>query len=81
VGRIADSNGTYSASSQHTTPSQNPFIVTLSLQAVVTLASSATVKLQGTSDTGGSSAKMLAATTLYGSGNNATRILAVKIAG
>lgn len=52
----------------------------VSLSAVITLVGTTTIKAQSTTDAGAATALMKAATTANGSGNNATQIVAVKIA-
>lgn len=52
----------------------------VSLSAVITLVETTTIKIQTTTNAGASTALMKAATTANGSGNNATQIVAVKIA-
>jgi len=68
------------ASTQGTQPSQSPHSVSLTMSAIITLAAPTTIKLQATTNAGASTEKMLAATSAYGSGNNATHIRAVKVA-
>jgi len=68
------------ASTQMTQPSQNPHSVSLSMSAIVVVGTTTTVKLQATNSAGSASDKMIAATSAYGSGNNATHIRGMKIA-
>jgi hypothetical protein len=50
------------------------------LQSIVVLAGTTTIKLQGATNVGGATTDMRYQTNNYGSGSNATRITAVKIA-
>lgn len=52
----------------------------VALTAVVTLASTTTIKIQGTTNAGAAACLMKAATTANGSGTNATQLVAVKVA-
>lgn len=80
-GRITNSTATtHYASGQAVTPSNNPQGTTMTLTAVVTVASTTTIKVQGTASSGAAaSAAMRAATVSNGSGNNATQISAIKL--
>lgn len=74
-------NGTaHYASSQAYKPSVSGHTASLALSAIVTLAATTTVKIQGATSAGSSTSLMKAATPAAGSGNNATQINAVKIA-
>jgi hypothetical protein len=79
TGRIV-SDATTVASTQLSVVSLNPHSGNLALQAVVVLGSTTTVKLTATSSAGTTSTNMKAATNTYGGGNNATRIVAVRLA-
>jgi hypothetical protein len=79
TGRI-DSGGSTVASTQLSVVSLNPHSGNLALQAVVVLGSTTTVKLTATSSAGTTSTNMRAATNTYGGGDNATRIIAVRLA-
>lgn len=78
VARIYDGTGAI-ASAEGSHPSQNPSVVNVACNAIVTLTGSTTLTLQGTTTAGSSSCTMRAATHDSGSGNHATRICAVKI--
>ena len=77
--RLGDGTNHY-ASSQFYHASVTGTGVVMPLNAVITLASTTTIKLQATSSAGASTSVMLAATTANGSGNNATNIIAIKLA-
>ena len=77
--RISDGT-THYASTQAYSPSVIGSGVSCSLQAIVTLASAATIKLQATTNAGAAACSLKAATTSYGSGNNSTIISAFKLA-
>jgi hypothetical protein len=68
------------ASSQHYQASVSGHTVSISLSAIIVLAAQTTIKLQGAISAGSMTSLMKAATPAAGSGNNATRINAVKIA-
>lgn len=68
------------ASSQHYQASASGHTVSISPSAIVTLAAQTVVKLQGAISAGSTTSLMKAATPNAASGNNATRINAVKIA-
>lgn len=78
VARIYDGTSAI-ASAEGSHPSQNPSAVNVACNAIVTLTSSTTLTLQGTTTSGATSCTMRAATPDSGSGNHATRICAVKI--
>ena len=77
-GRISDGTNHY-ASSQAYTPSVSGSGANVALTAVITLAGTTTIKLQGTTSAGATAALMKAATTANGSGNNATQITAIRL--
>jgi hypothetical protein len=68
------------ASSQHYQASVSGHTVSISPSAIIVLAAQTVVKLQGAISVGSTTSLMKAATPAAGSGNNATRINAVKIA-
>jgi hypothetical protein len=68
------------ASGQSYQASFSGHTVTIGLSAIVVLAAQTAVKLQGAISAGSATSLMKAATPAAGSGNNATRINAVKIA-
>lgn len=76
--RLTDGT-THYASSEAAQPSQNPNYVNMSVASIVTLTGAATVKIQCTTTNGGASNFMKAAIAASASGNNATKIVAVKI--
>jgi cytoskeletal protein CcmA (bactofilin family) len=78
-GRITDGTNHY-ASSQAYTPSVAGTGANVALTAVITLAGTTTIRLQGTTSAGAAACLMKAATTANGSGNNATQITAIKLA-
>jgi hypothetical protein len=78
-GRISDGTN-HHASSQAYTPSVSGSGANVALTAVITLAGTTTIKLQGTTSAGATAALMKAATTANSSGNNATQITAIKLA-
>lgn len=77
-GRITDGTN-HHASSQAYTPSVAGSGANVALTAVITLAGTTTVKLQGTTSAGATAALMKAATTANGSGTNATQITAIRL--
>ena len=77
--RLGDGTNHY-ASTQFYHASVTGTGVVLPLNAVITLAATTTIKLQATSSAGASTSTMLAATTANGSGNNATNIIAIRLA-
>ena len=77
-GRITDGIN-HHASSQAYTPSVAGTGANVALTAVITLAGTTTIKLQGTTSAGATAASMKAATTANGSGNNATQITAIRL--
>ena len=75
------SNGTnHYASTQFYHASVSGIGVVLPMFAVITLAATTTIKLQATSSAGASTSTMKAALTANGSGNNATNIIAIRLA-
>jgi hypothetical protein len=78
-GRISDGS-THYASSQAYQASVANHSDSMSLTAIVTIGATTTIKVQGTSSAGAAAVLMKAATTAYGSGNNATQITAIKLA-
>jgi hypothetical protein len=68
------------ASSQTFQPSLSGHTASLAVSSIVVLAAQTVVKLQGAISAGSTTSLMKAATPAAGSGNNATRINAVKIA-
>lgn len=76
-GRITD-GATHYASASASTPSLNPHVVCLSMSAVVALPATTTVKGQAASVTGGGT--LYAAAPSNGSGNTASRIVALRLA-
>jgi hypothetical protein len=79
IARLTNGTTHYS-STQEYEPSASGHTCNLSLHAIVVLAAQTTVKLQGASSAGSTTSLMKAATPNGASGNNATRISAVKIA-
>jgi len=77
-GRITDGTN-HHASSQAYTPSVAGTGANVALTAVITLAGTTTIKLQGTTSAGATACLMKAATTANGSGNNATQITAIRL--
>lgn len=71
---------THYGSSQHYQASVSGHTVSISLSAIIVLAAQTTIKLQGASSAGSTTSLMKAATPNGASGNNASRINAVKIA-
>lgn len=78
-GRITDGTN-HHASSQAYTTSVAGTGANVALTAIITLAGTTTIKLQGTTSAGATACLMKAATTANGSGNNATQITAIKLA-
>lgn len=78
TGRISDGTNHY-ASTQSTQPSQNPHAVCLAMSAVITLVSTTTIRGQAATSAGSTTTAIKAATSINGSGNNASHINAVKI--
>ncbi len=78
-GRITDGTN-HHASSQMYTASLAGIGGNVSLNAVIVLTGTTTIKLQGTTNAGATACLMKAATTANGSGNNATIITAIKLA-
>jgi hypothetical protein len=78
--RLSDGLVTHFASTQQSHPSQNPHSVSMVLTSLVTLALSTTVKIQATTSAGSANNLMKAALAANGSGNNATRLVALKLA-
>lgn len=75
------SDGTmHHASSQQYQGSVNGHTASIGLSAIIVLVAQTTIKLQGAVSVGSTTSLMKAATPAAGSGNNATRINAVKIA-
>jgi hypothetical protein len=79
LARLSDGT-THYASSQTYQGSVSGHTASLSLKAIITLAAQTTIRLQGATSVGATTALMKAATPAAGSGNNATNIIAVKIA-
>jgi hypothetical protein len=79
LARLSDGS-THYASSQTYQGSVSGHTASLSLKAIITLAAQATIRLQGATSAGATTALMKAATPAAGSGNNATNLVAVKIA-
>jgi hypothetical protein len=79
IARLSDGTA-HHASSQHYQASASGHTASIGLSAIVTLAAQTTIKLQGAVSVGSTTSLMKAATPAAGSGNNATRISAVKIA-
>lgn len=77
-GRLSTGTVHY-ASTQMYHASLNGAGVTMSLNALITLAATTTVKCQCATSAGNSNSRMKAATTANGSGNNATLITALKV--
>lgn len=77
--RLTDGTNHHASSSQYQASVAN-HTVSIGLSAVITLASTTTIKIQSTSNAGATSVLMKAALLANGSGNNATQITAVKIA-
>jgi len=77
--RLGDGTNHY-ASTQFYHASVTGTGVVLPLNAVITLSATTTIKLQSTSSAGASTSVMLAALTANGSGNNATNIIAIRLA-
>jgi hypothetical protein len=77
-GRISDGTNHY-ASSQAYTTSVAGTGANVALTAVITLAGTTTIKLQGTTSAGNTAALMKAATTANSSGTNATQITAIRL--
>jgi hypothetical protein len=67
------------ASSQHYQASVSGHTVSISVSAIVTLAAQTIIKLQGAISAGSTTSLMKAATPNAGSGNNATRINAIRV--
>jgi len=67
------------ASGQVYHASVNGHTIRISLGAIITLTGTTTIKVQATTNAGAAACLMLAATTLYGSGNNATQIRAIRL--
>lgn len=78
-GRITDGTN-HHASSQAYTPSVAGTGANVALTAIITLAGTTTIKLQGTTSAGATACLMKATTTANSSGNNATQITAIKLA-
>ena len=78
-GRITTGTVHY-ASSQAYTTSVAGTGANVALTAIITLAGTTTIKLQGTTSAGATACLMKAATTANGSGNNATQITAIRLA-
>ena len=74
--RIWDGSTAYASGQMHN-PGTNPHLSTISLSYVITLSSSKTISIQGTSSV--NTALIKAALVNYSQGNNATRITAIKI--
>jgi hypothetical protein len=79
VARLSDGT-THHASSQMYQGSVSGHTASIGLSAIIVLAAQTTIKLQGAVSVGSTTSLMKAATPAAGSGNNATRINAVKIA-
>jgi hypothetical protein len=79
VARLSDGT-THHASSQMYQGSVSGHTASIGLSAIIVLAAQTTIKLQGAISVGSTTSLMKAATPAAGSGNNATRINAVKIA-
>jgi len=77
--RITDGTTHHSSGSQYMASVAN-HTANISLTAVITLASTTTIKIQSTTNSGATSALMKAALLANGSGNNATQITAIKLA-
>lgn len=77
-GRLTTGTAHY-ASTQMYHASVNGAGVTLSLNALITLAANTTIKCQCATSTGNANSRMKAALTANGSGNNATMITALKV--
>jgi hypothetical protein len=77
--RLTDGTNHHASSSQYQASVAN-HTVSIGLSAVITLASTTTIKIQSASNAGATSVLMKAALLANGSGNNATQITAVKIA-
>lgn len=77
-GRLSTGTVHY-ASTQMYHASLNGSGVTMSLNALITLAATTTVKCQCATSAGNANSRMKAATTANGSGNNATLITALKV--
>lgn len=76
--RFYDGSTTYA--SGQATSSAGTYAAQVSLTAVITLSGTTTIKLQGSTTTGGTTSSFRAATPNVGSGNNATTMTCVKIA-
>lgn len=79
LARLSDGT-THYTSAQTYSPSVSGHTASLAVQSVITLAAQAVIRLQGATSAGSTTSLMKAATPAAGSGNNATNILAVKIA-
>jgi len=77
--RITD-GVTHYASTQATHPSQNPHAVSMTMSAVITLAVPTIIKGQAATSAGSMTTNIKAATSINGSGNNASHIRAIKLA-
>lgn len=78
-GRITDGTNHY-ASTQMYHASVSGTGVLLFMTCLVTISKTMTIKTQATSSVGASTSNILAETTANGSGNNATKICAIKVA-
>jgi len=77
--RLMSGTTTYYSSAMATNASENPHFVEITLMAIVVLASTTTVKLQGLAETGGSNSTMRYQMNAFQSGSNCTQIVALRI--
>jgi hypothetical protein len=77
-GRLSDGASAHYVSSQFSQASLNPHVVTITLAAIIVLGSTTTVKLQGIANVAASI--IYAATTINGTGNNASSLKTLKLA-
>jgi|GEM_PF-3141476 len=76
--RITDGTTHYASSAQYMASVTN-HQCNVTMATVITLASTTTIKIQGTTNAGSTACLMKAAILNYGSGNNATQITAIRI--
>ena len=79
IGRISDGTN-HHASGQAYVQSVSGGTTQMGMSAIITLGSTTTIKLQATTNAGNTACLMKAETPASGSGNNATRINAVRLA-
>ena len=78
VARLSTGSTHYSSTEVHL-HNKNPNLGNINMSTIVTLSTSTSIKIQATCNHSTSDCYMVAATTNYGSGNNATQISAIRI--